>query len=109
MSKAGRKLNVIIARETAPIFARDPARYKRLCGWVWWAQKHGWQDEVIANALHTATNYLDAAPNWWAYLTKLLPKAKAAVVGEESDRHKNEVGQIASDFVEFMKAKARSR
>ena len=99
-SKAGQKLNPIIAKETEPIYRRDPKRYERLIIWVWHNQRIGWPDEAIANALRMADAYLDVAPNWWAYLTKVLPKAKAAAHEQESNEFKQ--GDLNS-FKSIMK------
>ena len=104
-SKAGRKLNPLIAVHTARIYGRDPIRYKNLILWVWRHQRLGWPDEAIANCLVMADDYLDDAPDWFAYLTKLLPKAKAKAFEQESDNHKTEVGMLADEFLEFVKAR----
>jgi hypothetical protein len=100
-SKAGRKLSPIIAQETDAIYRRNPERYQRLCLWVWTNQKAGWPDEAIANALRMASPYLDQAPSWWAYLTKLLPKAKAQAHEQENDAFKT--GELNS-FAAILKS-----
>ena len=107
-SKAGKKLNPIIARETAPIYARNPRRYQRLCLWVWHQQRIGWPDEAIADALSAAAPWIDGAKDWWLYLTFLLPKAKGQATEAESTQHKAGDGALAAEFVEFLKQKRKS-
>lgn len=102
-SKPGKKLSPIIAVHTAEIFGRDPIRYKNLILWVWRHQRLGWPDEAIAQCLVMADAHLDDAPDWFAYLTKILPKAKAKAFEQESDNHKTEVGRLADEFLEFVR------
>ena len=102
-SPAGKKLNPLIAEQTAKIYNRDPVRYKFLIRWVWVQQKAGWPDEAIAEALRLPADHLDWAANPWAYLTKLLAKGKGRASEQESQNYKTEVGKLADEFVEFMK------
>lgn len=104
-SKPGKKLNPLIATVTAPIYARDPIRYRRLCLWVWKQQQQRWPDEAIALSLKMADPYVDRVQNWWTYLTSLLPKAKAQSVEIESTAHKSADMALAGQFVEFLKQK----
>jgi len=104
-SKPGIKLNPLIASKTTPIFEADPKRYQRICRWVWTQQKRGWPDEAIAEALSLAGTNIHRADSWWKYLTALLPKGKGRAAEIESTRHKSEVGEIAGEFVEFLKQK----
>jgi hypothetical protein len=104
-SKAGRKLNPLIAAQTALIYQSDPIRYKRLITFVWHCQKQGWPDEAIAEALKLAQPGIHAADSWWKYLTSLLKKAKGRATEAESTRYKTEVGSIAGEFIEFLRQK----
>lgn len=101
--KAGKKLSPMVAEQTAPIYSRDPVRYKRLCLWVWTQQRQGWPDEAIAGALSAAQPWIDNADDWWKYLTFLLPKAKGRATEAESTQQKAGDAAIATEFVEFLK------
>ena len=103
-SKAGKTLNPIIAALTAPIYEYDPIRYRRLILWVWTQQQAGWPDEAIAKALELAKPHIHQASNWWPYLTKLLPKAKAQAVATESDQYKkSDLTSLKSILREIVK------
>jgi hypothetical protein len=102
-STPGRKLNPLIARLTAPIYARNPERYNNLCRWVWHMQRQGWPDEAIAECLRMCDSRIDQAGNWFGYLTSQMPKAKGRAFEDESRQTKKELGAIASEFVEFLK------
>ena len=104
-SKAGKKLAPIIAAQTLPIYESNPQRYQRLCQWVWHCQKSGWPDEAIAEALKLSQPAIHGAANWWSYAYSLLAKAKGRATETESTRYKSEVGSIAGDFIEFLKAR----
>ena len=105
-SKAGKKLNPLIAVHTAKIYSVNPERYKNLCRWVWVKQKAGWPDEAIANALEMAerNDSVHAAHSWWSYLTALLPKAKGRAVEAESDQYKkSDLTSLKSILREIIK------
>ncbi len=104
-SPAGRKLNPLLSNLTAPIYARNPVRYKSIARFVWHYQKVGWPDEAIAEAFRLAGESIHMADNWWAYCAKLLPKAKGQASEAESESYKTEVGQIANEFMEFVKSR----
>ena len=108
-SKPGAKLNPDLKLAVDAIYKRDPVRYTAIARWVWWAQKQGWPDEAIAEACRMAEPAIHAVNQWWPYLTKLMPKAKARATETESNDYKNEVGTLASEFVEFAKWKAGKR
>jgi len=102
-SAPGKKLNPLISAHTARIYAVNPVRYKSICRFVWHYQKAGWPDEAIAGAFELAGESIHMADNWWAYCAKLLPKAKGRASEQESQLHKTEFGQIAGEFVEFLR------
>ena len=103
-SKAGKKLNPLIAVHTAKIYSHNSERYKTLCRWVWTQQKAGWPDEAIAKALELANPNIHQATNWWSLLTHLLPKAKAEAVAIESDQYKkSDLTSLKSILREIVK------
>ena len=104
-SKAGRKLPPIIDAQTRPLFMSNPRRYRRLCLWAWQQMAEGWEDEAIAKAVEMGRPYIDGVDNWWSYLRFLLPKAKAAAADKQCQDHKTEVGHLAAEFIEFLKAR----
>jgi len=104
-SKPGTKLSPQLKAVVEPIYRRDPKRYQRLCQFVWTMQKQGWPDEAIAHCLKLADPHLDHLTSWWAYLVKRMPLGKARASEQESDKHKCEVGQLAQEFVNFLKAR----
>ena len=104
-SVPGKKLSPQLKAVLDPIYNRDPKRYANLCRFVWTMQKRGWEDEAIAEVFRLADKNLDAVGEWWIYLTALMMKAKAAAVARESDNHKTQIGEIADEFVEFLRAK----
>jgi hypothetical protein len=107
ISKAGKALDPEIKKACDKIYLKDPMRYTAIARWVWWAQKQGWSDEAITECFKMAEPSIHAATNWWAYLTRLLPKAKAQATEQESSRHKTEVGMIANEFMEFLKTRTK--
>ena len=106
-SKAGRKLNPIIAAQTLPIYESNPQRYQRLCQWVWHCQKSGWPDEAIAEALRMSQPTIQGSLDWWSYLTSLLSKAKGRAHEDESAAHKSADMAIVTDMMEFLKQRKR--
>lgn len=108
-STPGKKLNPLIGNLTAPIYAKNPQRYRRLCLWVWTHQRLGWPDEAIAGAVQLAGENIHLADDWWKYLTSLLKKAKGRANEQESQKYKTEVGQIANEFLEFVKLRRDRR
>jgi len=104
-STPGKKLASCISVHTAVIYARDPVRYKNLCRWVWTQQRIGWADEAIAEALRLGGPNLLHADDWWRYLTSLLKKANGRANESQAQKHKSEVGYIANEFIEFLKAR----
>lgn len=107
--KPGAKLDPALKLAVDGIYRHDPMRYTGIARWVWWAQKQGWPDEAIAEACRMAVPAVHSVSQYWPYLTKLLPKAKAKATETESNQHKNEVGELAQEFVEFAKWKAAKR
>lgn len=88
------------------IYKRDPVRYQRLIQWVWTERKVGWSEGALIETLKMADPYLDVAPNWWAYCTKLLPKATGRDNEKKAAELKQmEAGFIAGEFMEFLKAR----
>ena len=87
-SKPGQKLSPELNAVILPIYKRDPVRYARLCLWVWRQQKYGATDESIIKAVELAGERIHMAPDWFAYLTKLMPKASARAHEEENDGYK---------------------
>ena len=104
-SKAGKRLNSFLKDILDPVYQSDRVRYARLIHWVWWCQRHGWPDEAIGEAVKLAGNNIHQADDWWKLLTYLLPKAKGRATEIESTGFKSEVGEIASQFIEFLKMK----
>jgi hypothetical protein len=107
ISKAGKALDPELKKACDKIYLHDPIRYTAIARWVWWAQKQGWSDEAITECFKMAEPSIHAAHDYWSYLTKLLPKAKGRAVEQESNHHKTEVGMIANEFVEFLRARAK--
>lgn len=105
-SKPGSKLTPALKAAADVLYEHDSMRFAALARWVWWAQKQGWPDEAIAEALKMAMPAVIKIDTWWPYLTKLLPKAKGRASETESAKHKSEVGQLAQEFVEFARWKA---
>ena len=108
-SKAGKGLDPDLKAAVDAIYKHDTTRYTAIARWVWAMQKQGWPDEAIAEACRMAVPAVHAVNQWWPYLTKLMPKAKARATETESNDYKNEVGTLASEFVEFAKWKAGKR
>ena len=104
---AGRKLEPGLKAVIDRIYRRDPERYRKLIFWVWWNQKRGWKNEVIAEAAAMADENLDGAPDWWAYLTKLLPKASGRYHEKQAADYKkddlNSIKQILAKVFEEIK------
>lgn len=100
---AGRKLEPGLRAVIDKIYRRDPVRYKRVIVWVKRCQKLGWKDEAIREAATMGDSFIDGAPNWFAYLTKLLPKAAGRTSETKSDEHKSADMALAVEFVEFLK------
>ena len=104
--KPGKKLtDPSLKAVTDKIYKRDPKRYQRLIHWVWFNQKAGWSNGAIREALSMADEYLDQAPEWWAYLQKVLPKGAGRASEKVSDEHKRADMAIATEFVEFLKSR----
>lgn len=85
------------------IYRRDPIRYKQIVVWVWRNQKAGWTDDAMALTCEMADPYLDYCPNWFAYLNKLLPKATGRENERKSQQYKNEIKEIADEFIAWAK------
>lgn len=104
-SKPGKKLSPALKSVIDPIYRHDPQRYSNICRFVWTQQKQGWPDEAIAAAFELAGPNIHLVDNWWPYVTRLLPKAKGRATEAQSQQHKTEFGYIASEFIEFLKAR----
>lgn len=104
-SKPGAKLNPELKAAVDAIYQHDTMRYCGIARWVWWCQMHGWPDEAIAEACRMANPNCHAVRQWWPYLTKMLPKAKARATATESDNHKRADMAIVSEFVAFLESK----
>ena len=50
---------------------------------------------------------IQAVGQYWAYLTKLLPKAKGRACEAESANYKRQDMEIAVDFVKFMEERRK--
>ena len=106
-SKAGNKLNPDLKLAVDAIYKHDPMRYTAIARRVWAMQKQGWPDEAIAEACRMAVPAVHAVNQFWPYLTKLLPKAKARATETESNDYKRNDMAIARDFVEFLEARRK--
>lgn len=107
-SKPGAKLNPDLKIAVDAIYKRDPMRYTAIARWVWAMQKQGWPDEAIAEACRMAEPAIHAVNQWWPYLTKMMPKARARATETESNDYKRNDMAIAKDFVEFLETRRKS-
>lgn len=82
------KLDPELAVVSGRIYGSDPVRYARLIVWIKRQQKYHCSDESIKICLQLAEPYIARAPDWWAYLTKLMPKASARASEAANNRYK---------------------
>lgn len=98
-SKPGQKLDPALKAIIDPVYESNKTRYANICRWVWWAQRQGWPDETIGKAVELAGDRLHTVDNWWAFLTRLLPKASGRAHEDEAQRYKREEMNFLSSLL----------
>jgi hypothetical protein len=75
-----------IGLELARILAVDPILFARLPAWIEITATN-WGPGVVLESLRRFIPSPDIR-DWWGYLNKILPHAKAALVAKENDKDK---------------------